>query len=384
MPISRRSFVRSIGLGSAGALAWPLVAARGSEALAGGLAAPADLAPDTIRLDSNENPRGPSGEAMSAIRAALGEAGRYPLASTLELHVALARSFGVHAQNISLGCGSTEILRSAVLAFTSPTRHVVVAAPTFETPGRTAEMLGIPVRSIPVDRSLAVDLDAMRDAAQGAGLVYLANPNNPTGTVHGATAVRDFIAQVRRASPRTVVVVDEAYHEYVDDPGYATAMPLALEDPGVLVARTFSKVFGLAGLRVGYAVGRPESIAALERWRLANGLNALGAAAALVSLPSLAAMHEHIARERVLNREARTFTVQALERLGVRVVPSEANFLIADIGRDAKAFQVACRSRGVLVGRPFPPLTTYSRISVGTLEEMRRACDAIGDVLRPA
>ena len=223
----------------------------------------------------------------------------------------------------------------------------------------------------------------MCDAAQGAGLVYLANPNNPTGTVHGATAVRDFMRRYARLAANRRLV-DEAYHEYVDDPGYATAMPLALEDPGVLVTRTFSKVFGLAGLRVGYAVGRPESIAALERWRLANGLNALGAAAALVSLPSLAAMHEHIARERVLNREARTFTVQALERLGVRVVPSEANFLIADIGRDAKAFQVACRSRGVLVGAPFPPLATYSRISVGTLEEMRRACDAIGDVLRPA
>ena len=160
-------------------------------------------------------------------------------------------------------------------------------------------------------------------------------------------------------------------------------MPIALEGPGVLVARTFSKVFGLAGLRVGYAVGHPETIAALGRWRLQNGLNALGVAAALASLPSLPSMHEHIARERVLNREARAFTTGALQRLGATVVPSQANFLLADIGRDAKEFQAACKARGVLVGRPFPPLTTYSRISLGTLAEMRRACDALGDVLRP-
>ena len=208
MSISRRSFVRSIGLGSAGALAWPIVAARGSEALAGGLPAPLDLVPDTIRLDSNENPRGPSSEAMDAIRATLGEGGRYPRDPTAQLHAALATSFGVHGGNIVLGCGSTEILRSAVFAFTSPTRHVVIAAPTFETPGSTAEMLGLPVRSIPVDRALRLDLDAMLDAAPGAGLVYLCNPNNPTGTVHGAAAVRDFVARVRQVSPRTVILID--------------------------------------------------------------------------------------------------------------------------------------------------------------------------------
>jgi histidinol-phosphate aminotransferase len=388
LTLSRRSFVRSLGAGGAGVLGWPLaaradaalVSARGHEALANGDAI--DAAPTGVRLDSKENPRGPSREALAALRSALGDGGRYPRAATDELRHGIAGAFGITSEQVALGCGSTEILRSAVLAFTSPTRALVVGAPTFETPGRTADMLGVPVRAVPVDRAMGLDLDAMLDAARDAGLVFLCNPNNPTGTVHGAADVREFVARVRRDSPRTVILIDEAYHEYVDDPSYASAMPLAIEDSHVIVSRTFSKVFGLAGLRVGYAVGRAEPIAALERWRLANDVNALGAAAALVSLPSLATMREHIARERVLNREAKRYTTGALEAMGHAVVPSNANFILVDVGREAKAFQEACRTRGVLVGRPFPPLTTHARISIGTLPEMQRACEVFGDVLR--
>ena len=396
MSVTRRTFVKTAGIGGVGLLSAPLIAARGSEAAraielsAGELpltpfasesrSAYRMIAPSALRLDSNENPNGPGKAALDAIRAMFDESPRYPDVAAAGLAESIATHHKVAVQQVLVGCGSGEILRMASYAFTSPERALVTGAPSFEDPVQHSEMMRAPIRAVAVDASLRLDLGRMLDESRGAGLVFLCNPNNPTGTVHGAAAVREFIAEVNRRSPETIVLVDEAYHEYVDDPGYATAIPIALANPKVVVARTFSKVFGMAGLRAGYAIGMPETLAAMRRHRLPNNLNVLAAAAAMATLPDT----RHLEREVQLNREAREFTRKTLASMGFNSPASNANFIMVPIGRDSRAFRDACAKHGVLVGRPFPPLTTHARISIGTMDEMRRATDVFRQVLSAA
>lgn len=397
MSLSRRSFVKAAGVGGLGALTAPLIAARGSEALRDGILGYEPMAgagsfaseeragfraahPDAIRLDSNENPNGPGQRALDAIRALFGETSRYPDVPSDDLKQAIARHLKVSPENILMGCGSGEILRMAVYAFTSPDRALVTAAPSFEDPVKHAEITRAPVRAVPVDGQLRLDVGRMLDETTNAGLVFLCNPNNPTATVHGAATVRDFITQTNKRAPECVVMVDEAYHEYVDDPTYATSIPLALENPRVITVRTFSKVFGMAGLRAGYAIGRPETLKEMQRHKLPNNMNVLAAASAIATLPDVA----HIERERQLNRDTREFTRKALEGMGFRSGSSSTNFIMVSMGRDSKAFKEACAKHGILVGRAFPPLTTHARVSIGTMDEMRRAVDVFRQVLSGA
>ena len=399
MFLSRRSFVKAASVSGLGAFTAPLIAARGSEALRDGIlehafspaAGSANFAsderaafrlvsPDAIRLDSNENPNGPGQVALDAVRAMFGEASRYPDVPSDDLKHAIAHHLNVAPENVLIGCGSGEILRMAVYAFTAPDRALVTGAPSFEDPVKHAEMTHAPVRAVPVDGQLRLDVGRMLDETAGAGLVFLCNPNNPTATVHGAATVRDFIAQTNKRAPDCVVMVDEAYHEYVDDPTYSTAVPLALENPKVIAVRTFSKVFGMAGLRCGYAIGRPETLKQMQHHRLPNNLNVLAAASAIATLPDAA----HIQRERQLNREAREFTRRAFESIGYKSGVSNTNFIMVAIGRDSKAFKEACAKQGILIGRPFPPLTTQARISIGTMDEMKKAVDVFRQVLSGA
>ena len=386
MSLSRRSFVRALGFSGAGLVTAPLIGGRGREAIAaelrrGGrdaaLLERALAAPGVIRLSSNENPRGPGSVALEGLRGALGEASRYPGATSEELRRALAAFHGVPVEQVLLGCGSTEILRVAVDAFTSPSRHLVTAAPTFEEVADRADVIRTRIEAVPVDDALRLDLGAMAARARGAGLVFLNNPNNPTGTLHGARAVSEFVARVLRESPQTTILIDEAYHEYVEDPAYATALPLALENPRVIVSRTFSKAYGIAGLRIGYAIARPETLDRLAPHMLGVAINVLGSGAARAALTDRAGEE----RERRLNSEAREFTRRWFESAGYRVGDSRANFLMVRIRRDAKQFQEDCRKHDVLVGRPFPPLTDHARISIGTMDEMRTAVDVFRRVL---
>jgi len=381
MTLSRRAFVRGLGISGAGALVAPAIAARGREALwAAMTAGAAQTAHSPIRLDSNENPRGPGEAAFAGIRDALGETSRYPDRPQEVLREAAARAHGVAADSVLVGCGSTEILKMAVDRFTTPQRGLVTAAPTFEAPARFAERIGSPVIEVPVDSALKLDLDAMAAKAAGAGLVYVCNPNNPTSTAHAADAVRQLVTRVATASPGTTILIDEAYFEYVEDARCATAIPLAMSNPRVVVSRTFSKAYGLAGLRVGYAVGDAATLEALATRRVPDGINLLGAAAATAALADAS----FIARERRLNGEARAFTRAFFESAGFGVVPGETNFMMVDIRRDAGAFRDACRGRSVLIGRRFPPLPTHARITIGTMEEMQRAVAVFREILKPA
>lgn len=380
MPVSRRQFVSSLGLGGAGLLtapAFPALAARGREAGPARWRPAAAAEAGLIRLDSNENPNGPGARALAALTGMLGEANRYPDAAEEVLVAAVARAHGVGAENVVLGAGSSEILRMCVEAFTGPQRALVTAAPTFEPPAEFAQLLGHPVVTVPVDAALRLDLDAMGARAAGAGLVFFCNPNNPTATVHGEAAVRAFLGQVRRTSPATTILVDEAYHEYVDDPAYRSAVPIAVEDPMVVVSRTFSKVFGMAGLRCGYAIAHRDTAATLQKWRLGSSVSVLALAAATATVEDRA----HIEAEQRANREAKAFTRAFFEGAGYRVGPSDTNFLMIDLRRDPQPVRMACRANGIAVGRPFPPLTNWLRVSIGTLEEMRQATEVFRRVL---
>lgn len=379
MSLSRRAFVRTIGMGSAGLLSGAVVGARGSEAWAGrGAQTAAPASANLVRLDSNENPLGPGPRTIDAIRAAIGEASRYPHRAGDSLPQAIARFHKISKEQVLVGCGSGEILQIAVEAFASPTRALVTALPTFETCTRTAKFLKYALHEVQVDDRLALDVKIMGDrAAEGAGLIFFCNPNNPTGTVYGAARVADFVARVIKASPQTMILIDEAYHDYVEDPSYATAIPLALEHPQVFVTRTFSKVHGLAGLRIGYAIGRPETIQKMAGWRLGNGLNMLGIRAAIAALDD----QDHVGRGRAANRRVRETVTRAFTDMGYRVGESQANFVLVDIRRSAEEFAKQCLAQAVAVGRPFPPLNTWTRITIGTDEEMRQAIPVFRKVL---
>jgi histidinol-phosphate aminotransferase len=379
MPVSRRSFLGTLSPRTA-AYSPAFVAARGREAFTAGGAAP--KAPeDAIKLSSNENPLGPGRAAMDALTRAFADAGRYPTnarPSMGDLRAAMARRVSVRPENITLGAGSGELLRTAVRLYGSSSRHLVTAAPSFEQPERMAEQLGIGVRRVPVDKDGRLDLDRMAQAARWAGLVFLCNPNNPTSTLHPARAIADFVARVRQESPDTAILIDEAYHDYVTDPSYATAVPLALEHPNVFVTRTLSKAYGMAGMRVGYAVGQPRTMDAFNRWAITFNQNSLAVAAAVASLEDPA----HIDAERARNTEARAFTTRFFADMGFKVMDSQANFVFVDIGRPAKGFKEDCARRRILVGREFPPLEkTHARVSVGTIDEMQKAGVVIAEVL---
>lgn len=387
---TRRGFFDAFAVRSRGGTA-ALLAARGHEAYVAELQSqtrtrrpPLPPGVTEIRLSSNENPLGPGRKVLDAIVGKFPEAGRYPFNSTpadSNLVAAIASLHKVKPENVVLGAGSQEILKSAVRAFTSPERGLVTASPTFENPTSTAKRLGHPVKEVRVDSAFRLDVEGMIAAAPGAGLVFFNNPNNPTATVHGGTTVTDFVERVRKASADTAILIDEAYHEYVTDPSYTTAVPLALETPNVIVARTFSKAFGMAGMRIGYAVGRAETIKALARFKMPYNISVFGVAAALAALEDPA----YLEGERRRNTEVRGFTMKVLEDLGCKCTASEANFLFVDVRRPAKDFRDACAKHGVSVGRDFPPFEkTHARISIGTMEEMKKAADVFRGVLKPA
>jgi histidinol-phosphate aminotransferase len=368
--VSRRAAGRALAATALGLSAHAIQAATTSATIESAAA----IGGAPIRIGANENPYGLGPAAMEAIRGGLGEANRYGGGGGQQkLAADLAALHGVPQDQILITPGSGEILRAATTAFTSTSRSLVSAAPTFEQPGRVAAQIGAPIHALPVLASGSLDLAAMAAKADGAGLFFVCNPNNPTGGASSAAAIRDFVASVRRVSNDAVILIDEAYYEYADDPGYATAIPLVATDPKLLVSRTFSKVYGMAGLRVGYAIGQPDVLGAMRRAVSQGTLSGVSAAAAAAALADRA----NTEKQKALNREARAFTRKAFEAAGYRVLPSEANFVMVDLRRPASGVQAMCRESGVIIARAFPPLTNYARISIGTMEEMRRAVEVM-------
>lgn len=381
MSLTRRGFAQTVGMGTAGILSSSFIIGRGLEA--------AEFEPGTaqvpyddgdIRISSNENARGPGPKSIAALHQTISpRAGRgYPPDHTDDLVTTIAEKYGVQTNNVVTGTGSGAILAGAVRAFCTPSKALVTAAPTYGTPDRTAAEIDAPIKMIPVDHSMGLDLPAMAEAATGAGMVFLCNPNNPTGTVHPERAVEDFVRQVMRNSPDTKILIDEAYIDYAFGSDVKTAAPLTQEFPSVFISRSFSKAHGMAGLRVGYAIGQQETLAAITRaWNLGS-VNTLSAAAAIASLNDPG----HIADERAENARVRDFTFAAFRDMGFDGPDSHTNHIFVDLGRPASEFRNACLVEKVRVGRDFPPLEhTYSRISLGTMEEMQRAVRVFRDIL---
>ncbi len=331
-----------------------------------------------IRLHSNENPYGPCASARQAMQAAFDEGCRYPGGSYGELKALIARQEGLTPEHVVLGAGSHEVLRMIAMAYGLVGGEIITGYPTYEAMERYAVSISAHVHRVPLDDDFMLDLDAMdRRTTQAVKLVYVCNPNNPTGTLLPSDAVQAFCEEVSR---RSVVFVDEAYHELVEDPEYHSMVPLVRDGHNVIISRTFSKIFGLAGLRVGYGLARPDIAARLRHFRTGSGVNVLGVRAAIASYRDEA----FIAFSRHANAEGRAYARQIVEERGHRCLPSQTNFIFFHLGQNIRPFRAAMEQRGILVGRPFPPFMDWCRLSIGTMEEMHAFATAFeAEMSRP-
>jgi len=337
------------------------------------------LDPDgIIKLASNENPLGIPASAQQAMLRAIPTLGRYPDPAGFDLKTALAARYGVPADWITLGNGSNDLLELASLALLPTGASAVYAQYAFAvyrlaTQARGARHIVTPARDY------GHDLDAMLAAIDAdTRLVFIANPNNPTGTFLPPDAVAQFLKQVRAAhGPRVTVLLDEAYNEYLDPEWRFDSTQWVRQHDNLIVSRTFSKAYGLAGLRVGYALAQPRLTDLLNRVRQPFNVNALAQAAAVAALTD----QDFLQRTYVNNREGKAFLLQAFERLGLETVPSYGNFVLVRVG-DAAAVNLALLKRGVIV-RPTAGdgLPEWLRISIGLPEENARCIAALQGVL---
>jgi histidinol-phosphate aminotransferase len=390
MALSRRNFVRTVGIGAAGALTTSFIGARGRENFIwSALEAPLEAAQSgTIIISSNENPMGPGQKVLDAIQAAFGADGSRPgrySGSARNLIDALAKQHGVKPENIVLGCGSTQILRTVTHVFTAKDRPLVATIPTYEECADYAALMGHQVVGVALDSEFKPDLDRFAAASKGAGLVFYCNPSNPSSTYVGAKATRDFITRLNSQSPETTILVDEAYFEYVTDPDHETFIPMAVQNPRVIVARTFSKAYGMAGLRIGYAVGHAETIKKLAAWDAGSGTSSLNVLAMHGAIAAVEQDASFITNERARNAAVRDFTMKWFADRGMKPADSQTNFMFVDVGRPVRQFREACTAKGVRVARDFPPFEkTHCRIAFGTMEEMQAAVKVFAEVLGKA
>ena len=389
--LTRRRFAGALGAVLGAALA-PLRPAGAAAAPAGPSAGPvsAPAAPGrpgappaagepakhgAIRLDSNENPYGPCAAAREAMTRSQAVAARYPDDLEDAMAEAIARLHGVVPDQIVLGCGSGEVLKMADLAFLGPGRTVVVPEPTFEAVAAFAKAVRAEAVKVPLAADFRLDLDAMAVACDArTGLVYVCNPNNPTGTVVGREALRRFVARV---PPEIVILVDEAYFHFVEDKDYGSAADLVAADPRVVVARTFSKIYGLAGMRLGYALGARETIARMRPYKIWSNANAAVLEAGLASLRDAG----HVERQRAQLNTTRRWLVAELQKDGRRVIPSEANFVMIDVRSDVGPLLDAFHARGIHPGRRFASMPNWLRVTVGTQEETEAFAAALREIV---
>ena len=330
---------------------------------------------DPIRLSSNENPLGMPDAARRAIIDAITPLGnRYPdLGSTVVAKV--AERLKVAPANVVLGNGSAEILQMVVQAMSVGGRvRVVVPDPTFEQVERYARAMGAEVVKVPLRADHTHDLPGMQAAARSANgpvLVFICNPNNPTGTLSACDPIADWI---RRAPETNWFLVDEAYFEFVSDPSYRTFIPDALDRPNVIVSRTFSKIFGLAGVRLGYGVGIAATMQNVDRFAAGTNINAFALAAGLACMADDGSF---MRRSLASNAQGRDFAYRTLRELNLEYIPTHANFVMHRINGDLTEYISRMREAGVAVGRRFPPMLNYNRVSIGLPEEMQAWAGAL-------
>jgi len=360
--LSRRSFSKLIGVSAAFTALQPRSSLRASPT------------PSIVRLSSNENPYGPAAAALKAMTDGFSLAWRYPDEHADMLAEELSRLHGVPVDQILLGDGSGEILKLSAASFTSKDRKLVIPNPTFEAIARHAAVAGAEVVKIDLTTDYRHDLQKMLTAATGAGLVYICNPNNPTASITPKNELAQFLAKL---SPSTVVLVDEAYHHYVESKDYESVIPLVKQYPNLIVARTFSKIYGMAGLRCGYCVTQRGNITSMRSHQVWDSVNIMALVAALASLKD----PDHVSRGRALNTEVKKSVSAELDTLGYRYIPSHANFMMIDLRREVRPVIDALRSRNVEVGRLFPALPNFMRVTIGTGPQMVQFLSVFKEVM---
>lgn len=328
---------------------------------------------DIVKLASNENPLGPSPKALEAARSALPFVHRYPDGAAYRLRTRIAEFHGVPFEEVLHGNGSNELLELIVRTFMVPGQHMIFGQPAFSMYKVIAGGHNVEATPVPTDASLTHDLKGMLEAVQpNTRVIVIDNPNNPTGTYRGLAEVEEFL---RAVPPEVIVVMDEAYFEYADATDYPDCLKLRHLRERLVVLRTLSKAYGLAGMRVGYAIGPADIIAYLNRLRAPFNVGVASQEAAIAALDD----EEHLNRAVSLNNAERRKLEVELEKWAVRVFPSQANFILADFGRPSLELYDALLNQGVIV-RPIPGLETHLRITIGTPDQHQRLLTALAEV----
>ena len=394
--ISRRRFAQLMGVSAATMVTRP-GAVLGKEPAFPGLV-PLMPKASVVRLNSNENPYGPSPEALKAMTEAFNLVWRYPDEYADTLLASLAKLNGVDREQIVLGDGSGEILKICASAFTGPatgsrrpvelskpTRGpgltfipgrgtLVVADPTYEAIVNYARVNRADVVKVPLKKDFGHDLPRMLAAAR-EGLIYICNPNNPTASITSKNEMRTFLEKVPR---QTIVLVDEAYFHYAESPDYESVIPLIKDYPNLIVARTFSKIYAMAGLRCGYCISQKATLQRMRPHQNWDSVNVLAMAAAIASINDT----EQVSRSRNLNRQTRQFVSDEMRKLGYEHIPSEANFMMIDLKQPVRSVIDGLKERNVHVGRVFPSLPNHMRVTVGKQSEMEAFLNAFRETIR--
>jgi histidinol-phosphate aminotransferase len=371
MSISRRRFAQLLGAGAAVAVVRPhLSFAKPTQSTATSSATGGNV----VRLSANENPYGPSPKALQAMTDSFGLSCRYPDEHNNVLIEKLAKLNHVNHEQILLGDGSSEILKLCAETFTGKTRGTLVAGdPTFEPILQQAGLNGAEVVKVPLTTGFAHDVPKMLAAAK-RGLIYVCNPNNPTASITPKNELSEFIGKAPR---ETMVLVDEAYFHYADSSDYESVIPLVRDHPNLIVSRTFSKIYGMAGLRCGYCVAQKEALEQLRAHQMWDSVNIMALAAASAGLDD----PDQVPNGQRLISEAKAFTIAELEKLGYKTIPSQANFIMFDCKRPVVPLIEALKQRNVQVGRLFPALPNYMRLTIGKRSEMESFLNGFKQVM---
>ena len=324
-----------------------------------------------VRINANENPLGPCSAAREAIEAIIPEGGRYRFDLTDELVKLYSEQMGVPRDYVRIFPGSSEPLHYTVMVFTSPKASYVTADPGYEAGMHAAKNAGARVVNVPLTKTYAHDVRAMLGAGPNAGVFYICTPNNPTGTL---TSHSDIEYLVENKPKGSIVLVDEAYIHFCDAP---SAIDLVKAGKDVIVLRTFSKIYGMAGLRCGFAIARPDLVQRLENYGGGNPMPVTAVVAATASLKQ----PQVVAERKRSNAEVRTATFEWLDRNGYSYIPSVSNCFMLDTKRPTKEVIAAMAQQKVIIGRAWPSMPTYTRITIGTREEMERFQAAFQNVM---
>jgi len=324
-------------------------------------------------LARNENPYGPSPMAQSAIADLASSGCYYANGGEQRLAAMIAERHGLTPDHVLIGSGSTEVLNCATMALTTD-GHILAADLFFDPPVVYAERKGVKVVRVPLSADMGMDLNAMAAAVTPeTRLVHICNPNNPTGILIPPADLRAF---ANRVSSRAIVLVDEAYNELTDDPAASSLVDRVRAGDNVIVARTFSKIYGMAGLRVGYALAKPDIIAKLKPWSMSVGGNTAGLAAAIASYQDDAFLQ--MSKARIL--EARGLINEAVARAGLSALPSATNFVFVKVA-DAEAVRKGLEARRIIIRGPYGKWTGWSRVSTGRIEDVKRYAQALPEVV---